>query len=144
MQLPIELRAGAREWTRRHPLLVAGLFLWAAFGIPGAFRLVTEVPPTRVLGCEVYYSHGPRAKVTTSGGRHFDFGISEMAFPERCIEIGQRLEKKRWEWPYRVGDRDLPVGSPDPFVKVVAVLLGALGVLWDGASTLLRCRRERQ
>jgi len=69
-----------------------------------------------------------------------DVGTAEFAFPERCPAVGQVVEKKRLHWAYTVNGSDMPVGSLDPLVKLIAVALGAVCIVWDVLSSVRRRR----
>lgn len=143
-QVLTELECGgrvARPTAIRDPargFIFLGLFLCATFGLPLASRLLRTVPVSSVAGCDVYYSHGPKARVHLADGTYAHLGTADLAFPERCLAPGAQLEKRRMELAVRVDGVSAAVGTPDIHASIVGATLGAASAILGSVLALRR------
>lgn len=106
--------------------MIFGTFLCVTCGGPFLGHLLYTVPASRVRECSTYFAHGPRARIELESGFVADMGMSDLAYPERCVPSGALLEKRRFELVYRIDGVTQAVGTPDVLVKVIG---GALGLV---------------
>jgi hypothetical protein len=88
-----------RTWTK----VALGLLLLAsAVAAPPMARLLLEIPPQRIVSCEVVYRHHPYANVQLEGGRLLSLEPGDVGMPVVCPPVSSLLSKQRWEWDYSI------------------------------------------
>jgi hypothetical protein len=80
------------------PIAVLLLYL----GSPVIARLIRHFGPMLVTACETYEAHGTHARVTLNDSRTIDLTWEDIPNPERCLAIGDVVEKRRGELGFRI------------------------------------------
>src|SRR4051794_10993675 len=72
-------------------------------GGPQVWQLLKRVPRQRVITCSKIFDHGTVDVVTLEAGT--SVSLDHLDFPdvERCLVPGTEVEKRRWEYGYRIG-----------------------------------------
>src|SRR4051812_19943556 len=111
-------------------MLIGGILVATSAAV-AANRLLDTLPVRMVVGCHVQERHGLEALVHLDDGTVVSLNRTEIGDPVMCPGKGVTVERRRWEFSYRVSTRPQNSG---PFLSGLAgiAILAVLAIIVSG------------
>ncbi len=121
-------------------LVAIGLAVAVFSGHPLVSDLLTSVPASRVVSCQVKAIHRYSLYVTLDSGRALVLAQENVPDPAKCLEPGTTIEKVRGEFGYRLNGTQFFWESKGNRYFVILTVAGLL-VAAGGLAVILREKR---
>lgn len=89
-------------------ILLVGLLVTLAVGLPTAHVFLREYRPERVVACYTGYSHGFVAKLRMESGDELELSTRDVEWLRQCPKPGTVIEKRAFEWGWRMDGQYWP------------------------------------